>query len=243
VSALAEGPRVLAAVCFLFLTYLVAAVPFGLLVSTLFGAGDADIRREGSGNIGATNVARVYGWGLAGPVLALDVAKGLVPVLVADAGWPGGGVPWLAVVAGVAFVGHVYPVYLAFHGGKGVATGCGAMLALAPIPTVIAIGAWMVVLAISGKSSVASLSATTVLLVVVSLTSWALLPVVLLLALGIVSSHVDNIRRLLTGQEDAIIQPVRWGRSADLGGPDPARLLEEGPAGLDTVVPAVWPER
>src|SRR5690606_36079791 len=126
------------------------AVPVGVVVTTLFG-GDEDVRREGSGNIGATNVARVHGWRLAVPVMILDVGKGLVPVLVAGWAWPGllPGVElaWLTAVGLVAFLGHCYPIYLAFHGGKGVATGAGAILAIAPLPTLVAVATWGVVLA------------------------------------------------------------------------------------------------
>jgi len=95
--------------CFLLWTYVVAAIPFGLVLTTLWGA-EGDLRNEGSGNIGATNVARVFGWKLAAPVLVLDAGKGAVPVLIANLWWPQAGPFWLALVAITAFVGHCWSV-------------------------------------------------------------------------------------------------------------------------------------
>ena len=211
------------ALAFLFLTYLVAAIPFGL-----FGDDD-DIREAGSGNIGATNVARVYGWGLAGPVLGMDIGKGLVPVGLAAWAWPSWGVAWLGVVGLVAFLGHIYPVYLAFHGGKGVATGAGVMLGIAPLPTLVAVFAWAVVLVFTGRSSLASLLACVALVAASIRLAPEAVPVAALLAVGVIHAHVPNIRRLIAGDEQAIISPVRWGRAqAPESG---AALLSRDPAG------------
>lgn len=227
------------AVAFLFVVYVVAAVPYGLAITTWFGD-DADIRREGSGNIGATNVARVHGWRLAVPVLAIDMAKGLVPVLLADAGWPHGGMPWLSVVGVVAFVGHCYPVFLAFHGGKGVATSAGVMLGLAPVETSLAVATWALLLLVTRRSSAASLGATAVL--VGAMTWWRLdaLPAALLLGVGVVQRHVPNIRRLVAGDEAAILRPVRWGGAATATEDDAAAALSVGPAGEAGRAPDLW---
>lgn len=225
------------ALAFLFLTYVVAAVPFGLVLTTLYG-GDADIREAGSGNIGATNVVRVYGWGLAAPVLALDVGKGLVPVLLAHLAFPELGTWWLGLTALVAFLGHCYPVYLAFHGGKGVATGAGAMLGVAPAPTAGAAVVWVGVLLLTGRSSLASLTATASLVGLALLLQPDAVGVAVVLALGILQSHVGNIRRLVAGDEKAILRPVRWGRGARQEAPDPAEVLALGPAG--TLAPEPW---
>lgn len=220
----------IAGLCWLWLTYLLAAVPFGLLITTLYG-GDEDIRAEGSGNIGATNVARVYGWRLAVPVILLDLGKGLVPVVFAQLLWPDASRAWFGAVALTAFAGHVWSVYLSFNGGKGVATGAGVMLGLAPTPTLFAAAAWSVVLFVSGRSSLASLVATGVLVVALWYQDPAILPIGGLLAVGIFVSHTSNIRRLVAGDEAAIVRPVRWGRAGNRVAEDPALLLARGPSG------------
>lgn len=216
------------ALLYLLLTYLLAAVPFGVVLTTLYGS-DVDLRPTGSGNIGATNVARVFGWRMAVAVLALDLLKGLVPVLLAP--WFGlDGIAWGSIVALVAFAGHCWPVYLELRGGKGVATSAGAMLALAPIPTAIAAVAWGGTLAASGRSSLSSLLAALVLVIACAFLAPAALPATLLLALGIALTHTPNIRRLMRGEESAVVPPVRWGRQQTR--PISAEeVLSQGPAG------------
>jgi acyl phosphate:glycerol-3-phosphate acyltransferase len=222
------------------LTYVGASIPFGVVVTTLYG-GDTDIRGAGSGNIGATNVARVYDWRLATPVLALDLCKGFVPVLMAQLLWPDLGLWWAALVALVAFAGHCFSFFLEFRGGKGVATGAGAMLAVTPFPTLAAAAVWVSILALTGRSSVAALTAT------LSLAGFAwwlqpdVLPVVVALGAGVVFTHVANVRRLVRGEESQVIRPVRWGASAT-DGPSATELLEQGPAG-NAVQPPQWRER
>lgn len=235
--AVVEDSEMIAALCWLWLTYLVAAVPFGLLLTTLYG-GDEDIRAEGSGNIGATNVARVYGWRLAVPVMLLDVGKGLVPVALAQLFWPDASRVWFGAVALTAFAGHVWSVYLSFNGGKGVATGAGVMLGVAPIPTLIAASAWSITLLISGRSSVASLIATAVLVGALWQLDPQVLPIGALLSFGIFVSHSANIRRLVAGDEAAIVRPVRWGRAGTDKAEDPALLLTRGPSGGEPL--PVW---
>ncbi len=210
---------------YLLLTYLAAAVPFGLVVTTLYG-GDEDIRRAGSGNIGATNVARVYNAEMGLRVAALDLLKGFLPVAVAVAGWPAAGVGWWGTVAVVAFVGHCYPVYLEFKGGKGVATAAGALLALVPEATLPAVGLWIVLLWVSRRSSVAALGSAVALVGITYATVPSVLPVVGTLCLGILTTHVPNIRRLIRGQENTVLRPVRWDRRAKVGA-----LLSQDPAG------------
>jgi glycerol-3-phosphate acyltransferase PlsY len=225
---------------YLLATYLVASIPFGLVATTLAG-GEVDIRTAGSGNIGGTNVARVYGWRLAGLVTALDVGKGFVPVLLSGVAWPDAGVAWHGAVLLTAFLAHCFPVWLEFHGGKGVATGAGGLLALTPIAAVPAVLVWGGTLAVSGRSSVAALVAT---LAVVGLVSWLdpeVLPVVVALALGIVLTHVPNLRRLVRGEESTIVRPVSWRRTAAAPDrPSADQLLREGPAGRSA---AIWRER
>lgn len=223
---------------FLVFAYLLAAIPFGVVVTTLFG-GDQDIRTTGSGNIGATNVARVYGWRLAAAVIALDVAKGFVPVGIARLGWPNAGVWWPGIVLFTCFVGHCFPVYLEFRGGKGVATGAGGLLALSPYVTLPAAAIWMTTLGLTGRSSVAALTATGSVVVLALALDPRLLPIVALLGLGIVLTHVPNLRRLYRGEEGTIVRPVRWGRASAVE-PDPEALLQQGPTGGPAV--PVWRE-
>lgn len=220
---------ILAGACWLALSYLVAAVPFGVVVTTLYG-GDQDIRRAGSGNIGGTNVARVYGWRLAIAVIALDVAKGFVPVLLAGLFWPHWGLWWRALVLFTCFIGHCFPVYLEFRGGKGVATGAGGLLALSPYVTLPAAAAWILILGVTGRSSVAALGATASVVALAAALDPRLLPVVALLGVGIVLTHVPNLRRLVRGEEGAVVRPVRWGRASAVQ-VDPELLLHQGPTG------------
>lgn len=215
----------MSALIFLLLTYFVAAVPFGLVVALAQG-GELDPRYDGSGNVGATNAARLYGWRVGLVVLALDVGKGWLPVWLAAQWWPGWGAAWTALVAWLAFLAHCFPVYLSFRGGKGVATSAGAMLALAPGPTAAALVLWAVVLRLGRRSSVASLVATAAL---VGLTaSWRVdaLPAVLGLALGVFVMHTSNLRRLVAGQEAPVIEAARARVEVDV-----RALLGQGPAG------------
>jgi acyl phosphate:glycerol-3-phosphate acyltransferase len=227
-----------ARLAFLLLASLGAALPFGVIVTTLFG-GDVDIRAGGSGNIGATNVVRLYGWRLGGWAVALDVAKGFVPVLLARLMWPDEGIAWGGIVALWCFLAHCFPVYLEFRGGKGVATGAGGMLALSPQVTVLAAGVWVTLLAATGRSSIAALGSV---LSVVGLAWWlhpALLPIVGLFALGVVATHTPNIRRLLRGEEAQVVRPVRWKRASEERA-DVDQALSQGPGGGPA--PSVWRE-
>jgi acyl phosphate:glycerol-3-phosphate acyltransferase len=207
----------------------VAAVPFGLVVTTLYG-GEADIRTSGSGNIGGTNVARVYGWRLAGTVIALDAAKGFVPVALARLWWPEAGIAWPALVLATCFVGHCFPVYLEFRGGKGVATSAGGLVALAPRVALLAGALWVLLLAATGRSSIAALGATAGAIgIALWLDPWVA-PVVVAIGVAVMATHVPNIRRLLRGEEGSVVRPVRWGRASALP-PDPEMLLQQGPTG------------
>jgi glycerol-3-phosphate acyltransferase PlsY len=172
-------------------------------------------------------------------VLVLDVGKGFLPVLGARLLWPELGTWWPALVAAVAFLGHCYPVYLEFRGGKGVATGAGAMLAVTPGPTLLAGLTWGAVLGLTGRSSVAALTAC---LALVGLVWWLhpwMLPVALVLGLGIAWTHLANIRRLLRGEEATVVQPVRWRRHPN-DGPTATDVLAQGPSG-GAMPDEAWP--
>jgi acyl-phosphate glycerol 3-phosphate acyltransferase len=191
--------------------YLIGGVPFGWLVARGRGV---DILRQGSGNIGATNVGRVLGRRFGALVFALDCAKGALPVLAASF-LPEQGLPpdSLRVAAGAAaFLGHLFPVYLRFRGGKGVATGVGVVAVLLPLLALLVLAAWVVVLAAWRYVSVASLAAAALLSVLrLALTTapWSRDHIVAtafcLFGTVLVSfRHAGNIRRLVRGSENRL---------------------------------------
>jgi glycerol-3-phosphate acyltransferase PlsY len=184
------------------LGYLIGAIPSGVLVGRLRGV---DPRDAGSGRTGTTNAIRTLGPGLAALVAALDLGKGIVAVLLLNAIGPA---PWAGALAGIAaVVGHVKSVFIGFHGGRGVATGGGAMLVLAPLAILIAVLELLIIIATTRLVSLASLSAaTTVAIVSVALyyLGWAGPEVVVAaVAIGVIVilAHLDNIGRLLAGTE------------------------------------------
>ena len=195
--------------------YLIGSIPFGFIIGKMHGV---DIRKVGSGNIGATNVTRSVGK-VAGKIcFALDMLKGLLPVaalklLVAKdvIAPPAGGLGEVAVVLAVV-LGHMFTLYLGFKGGKGIATALGAVAAIAPIPAAAAFLVWLVVFKISGFVSLGSIVAALVLPVfiylagVLKITDPAAPGVLIffaLLALVAVWSHRSNIKRLLNGTENS----------------------------------------
>jgi glycerol-3-phosphate acyltransferase PlsY len=185
----------------LILGYLFGSIPFGVLVTWLAGTGD--IRAIGSGNIGATNVLRTGHKGLAAATLLGDMLKGTAPVLIAGALWGRDGS--LAAALG-AVLGHVFPVWLNFKGGKGVATYIGVLLALS-WPAVLAfVFVWAAVAAVTRYSSLAGLSASA--LTPVFLLWWTADVAVALLFLALTAllwiMHRANIARLLQGTEAKI---------------------------------------
>ncbi|MFO1069074.1 MAG: glycerol-3-phosphate 1-O-acyltransferase PlsY [Geminicoccaceae bacterium] len=181
--------------------YLLGSIPFGLVLTKLGGAGD--IRQIGSGNIGATNVLRTGRKGLAAATLVFDLLKGFLPAFLGYQ-WYG---PDIAVVAGLgAVLGHCFPVWLRFRGGKGVATAAGVILALAPMALLVALVAFIVVFAASRIVSVSSLTAA----IVAPLVAWwsgHIQEAQLFLILGAIVwiKHADNIGRLLRGQENRFV--------------------------------------
>lgn len=183
--------------------YLVGAVPFGLLV--VRGVTGRDIRTEGSGNIGATNVFRTAGPVLGVAVMLLDLLKGAAPVLVAQRL---GASPAVVVAAGLAaVVGHNWSVFLGGRGGKGIAASYGVLLALSPAAGVAAAALWVVIIAVTRFASLASLAGVLSVLVVM----WMRREPAEHLAFGVVAvvlafyRHRANIHRLLRGEELPII--------------------------------------
>jgi acyl-phosphate glycerol 3-phosphate acyltransferase len=198
--------------------YLIGSIPFGYLVARWRGV---DIFRQGSGNIGATNVGRVLGRRFGFLVFALDFAKGALPVLATrrinlppeDSFAESLGRDGLGVAAGLAaFVGHMFPVFLRFRGGKGVATGAGVVAVLLPGPALGAVVAWIALVAATRYVSLASLgAAATLCLVRLALTpepfagSNTILTLFCLVALAlVVLRHCANIGRLVNGNENRL---------------------------------------
>jgi len=181
------------------LGYLFGSVPFGLILARLGGAGD--LRAVGSGNIGATNVLRTGRKGLAAATLLLDLAKGAGAVLLARALWPGSET---AAAAG-AVIGHCYPVWLRFHGGKGVATLMGVSLALAwPIGLTYAV-VWLGMLYFSRISSLSGMSAAVAApIAALALGDLAYAQVLAPLAALVLWLHQANIARLRAGTEPRV---------------------------------------
>ena len=186
--------------------YLLGSIPFGLILTKAAGAGD--VRRIGSGNIGATNVLRTGRKGLAAATLLLDGLKGTVAVLLVYdilVRWVGFDAITYSHIAGLgAFLGHIYPVWLRFLGGKGVATFIGVLIGM-HWPAALWFGIiWAGVAATTRYSSLAALTATVGVVLYYVVTGWAGLPFVTIMAALIILKHHANIRRLLEGRESKI---------------------------------------
>ena len=192
--------------------YLYGAVPFGFLAAKLIKG--VDIRHTGSGSIGATNAARVLGFRFFPAIFLLDLSKGLLPALAARWLAPAGAYdphPLVVVTGLAAVLGHAFPVYLGFRGGKAVATSTGVFLVLSPWAVVIAAAVWGVVFALGRYVSLASISAAAVLPVA----TWLLHPDPVgsgVFSVGFAAAgglfviwlHRANIRRLLAGTESRV---------------------------------------
>jgi glycerol-3-phosphate acyltransferase PlsY len=202
--------------------FLSGSIPFGLILVKMAGKGD--VRAQGSGNIGATNVLRTGGTVLGLATLALDLLKGLVPVLLARLA---GASPFLlSAVVLAAVLGHMYTPWLHFKGGKGVATALGAILAYHPAMVVPALGTFLILVLVFRYVSLGSVAAALVLLLTAFgfLGRWAcrplppltteearfvMLPWVLLAGL-VIRKHTGNLGRLIRGEETPL-----WGRSKE----------------------------
>ena len=185
------------------LAYLLGSIPFGLILTRLTGAGD--LRAIGSGNIGATNVLRTGRKGLAAATLLLDLAKGFAAIALARVIWPAG-LPMAEIAAAAgAVIGHCFPVWLRFNGGKGVATTMGVALGLGwPIGLVYAL-VWLGMLAITRISSLAGMCAVLAAPIAALLTGQtAFVPVLAGVALLVLWLHRANIMRLLAGTEPRV---------------------------------------
>jgi len=214
--------------------YLCGAIPFGLLIGKAKGV---DVRTQGSGNIGATNVGRVIGRNYGLLVFALDLLKGLVPVVLARQWWLAkmNEAPWALVgsnnvlssiilcwmlIAAACILGHMFPVYLKFKGGKGVATALGVLLGIYPyftVPALIAFGLWILVTGITRYVSLGSVVAATAFPIIFAIAAnsrsetwgtiqqlWPMCVFSIVVAALIVYRHRSNLQRLLAGTESKI---------------------------------------
>jgi glycerol-3-phosphate acyltransferase PlsY len=196
--------------------YFVGAIPFGLIIARLYGV--VDIRTQGSGNIGATNVGRVIGVRAAVWVYLGDIGKGVVAVLLGrlfaanfDPGFVSYDV-FLVACAVAAVLGHVFPIYIRFKGGKGVNTGLGVMITLLPYETLLAFGVFVLVVLLARYVSLGSILAGIALFAIICVEKHVLdRPVAdvyfyltLALALLIIGTHRQNISRLLAGRESRL---------------------------------------
>ncbi|CAG1066514.1 glycerol-3-phosphate acyltransferase PlsY [uncultured bacterium] len=194
--------RVTVYIVFIIASYLLGSVPTGIVVSRLMGKGDP--RKSGSGNIGATNVGRTSGK-LAGVLTLLgDVLKGGVPVLLSLIYYPES--LFVSLVGLAAFLGHLFPVYLGFKGGKGVATGLGVMVVICPLATLLSAFVFIVTAALKKYVSLASMLAAAMLPVFMSFDprgrNYVGMGVVV--AVLVIWKHKDNIKRLVAGTENRI---------------------------------------
>ncbi len=190
------------------LAYLLGSIPVGWIVARVFFK--TDIRKQGSGNIGATNALRNFGTTVGIIVLLLDLLKGFLAVRIAGGifGMESG----LVTLCGLlAILGHVFPVWLKFRGGKGVATAAGVFLALAPLSLAIALGLFVIIVALTRYVSLGSILAALTFGVAVYLfefqqyvQNWSKLLLITLVILMIIFKHRQNIGRLLKGNENRL---------------------------------------
>ncbi|MCE5199202.1 MAG: glycerol-3-phosphate 1-O-acyltransferase PlsY [Armatimonadota bacterium] len=190
------------------ISYLLGAIPFGLIIGLSRGI---DIRKLGSGNIGASNVLRTLGTGPAVAVFFFDTVKGLAAVIIAHAF---GLNPYLVVACGLMSIfGHTFSVFLGFKGGKGVATSLGVIIGLNPVIAGIAFVIWSILVAVTRYISLASIVAT--IWVALAMVFWKSMGVPIpyqalacVAALAIILKHTSNMKRLINGTEAKIGQKV-----------------------------------
>ena len=194
-----QGKITMSYIFSLILSYFLGSIPFGLLIAKVFNKGD--LRKVGSGNIGATNVMRVGGLRLAGLTWILDMSKAIIAVLI---GRYVGGEGFAAWCGFVAIIGHCFPVWLKFHGGKGISSLFGILLAINPILFIIEGIEWLIVALGLGYSSAGALVVFTLLpifgFVIEPGVGFAFLAIAILCFVR----HRENVKRLFNGQESKI---------------------------------------
>ena len=185
------------------IAYMAGATPTSHWVArALYGM---DLRKEGSGNLGATNTYRVLGWKAAAPVIVVDTLKGWAPVALLPLISPEVSSEWAIGYGASAIVGHVFSFWVGFSGGKGVATSAGVFFALAPWATLIGLGVWLAAVLSTGYVSLGSILAAVALPIAILLTTHdgglPTLTFTVALAAFIVWAHRGNVRRLIRGEE------------------------------------------
>jgi acyl phosphate:glycerol-3-phosphate acyltransferase len=187
--------------------YLLGAIPTGYLAGRWTRG--IDLREHGSGNLGATNTFRILGARIAAPVMLFDVAKGFAPACLFPL-WDGSDEwGWALAYGAAAIVGHVFPVYMRFRGGKGVATAAGVFLAIAPKAVLPAVVAWLVLLKLSRMVSLASITAAVTLIagLVVTEDRLPVLALGIAVAIFVIYAHRSNIGRIRRGEEHRFGRP------------------------------------
>lgn len=196
----------MSAVLLILAAYLLGATPTSLWVGR--GLHGVDLRHHGSGNLGATNTFRVLGWKAALPVVSVDVLKGYIPVAFLPGPFGLEGTGWVLAAGGAAILGHAFSFWVGFRGGKGVATGTGVFLALAPWAVLVGLVVWLTAVWATRYVSLGSLLAAAVLPVAVALTphreGGGVLPFAAGLTAFVIWAHRSNIRRLVRGEENRI---------------------------------------
>ena len=184
----------------LVLAYLLGSIPFALIAGKLHGV---DLRQAGSGNLGATNVFRTLGRTAGVAVMVLDIAKGAAAVLVAVALTNN---PWPVAAAALAILGHVFPVWTHFKGGKGVAVGAGALIGLVPAASGVLLVLWILLVVFTRYVSVASIVAALAAapLAYVFGAPWSYVVFIALAGVFVIYKHRENIVRLVHGDESRI---------------------------------------
>lgn len=194
---------------FLVFSYLLGATPTSYWVGKVVHG--LDLREHGSGNLGATNALRVFGWKSALPVVVFDVAKGWIPVAI-FAGWAGAGVGWALSFGTASILGHMFSVWVGFRGGKGMATGAGVFLALAPLAVAIGFAVWLTLALATGYVSLASIAVSFALPLLVAVTPHTggtiLVGFAAVLAAFVIWKHRSNIGRLVRGEENRFRGPA-----------------------------------
>jgi glycerol-3-phosphate acyltransferase PlsY len=183
----------------LIFAYLMGSIPTGVILARVFGG--VDPRTQGSRNIGATNVFRTAGKKLGVITLLGDILKGLIPVAIARGSLDS--YFWIGAVALVAFLGHLYPIFLKFKGGKGIATGLGVFLALSPLPAILSFVVFAAVVYKWRFISLGSLTATAAFPIFLALLNPHRVYILFAVIIGVLIfyRHRENIERLLSGKE------------------------------------------
>ena len=193
--------------------YALGSIPFGLLI--VKARGGQDIRHAGSGNIGAANVARNAGFAAGALTLALDSAKGWLAVWIAGR-WTGGNIRWMMAAAVLAVAGHIFPIWLGFKGGKGVATSLGALIPICPQAVGAGAAVWLLVVGFWRYSSLGSILMAAAMPMLVyflyeprhappSSVTWGVVAISLL----VLARHRANLERLIVGKEERLGPPRR----------------------------------